>query len=275
VVDERVTSLTAVDDARARGRAWREWFEGWLNEPLTKRSTGTGTLPEEYFTSAAAFVVSTLRLDASTDQVLDVGCDSAMISRRVAPHCRRFVGVDFIPGMLCDAQRAGGHPSLNMAAADGRQLPFRSHAFDKVYCSAVIHTLPSIGDGEALVDELIRVCRPGGEVLVASVPDIRKRRSSQRLIWRRASLSQRLAMIASWALPPAIRHPLKRAAGRPSIDPMRYLEYDLAALARRLTGRGLVAEVVDFPDTYWSVDFRTSRSNLHITLPAPAGWTSP
>ena len=273
MVDELVTSEsvppTAVfDDAVARRHAWREWFEGWLHHPLERRSTGIDPLPPAYFRSAAAFIVSRLRLNPLTDDVLDVGCDSAMVSQHVAPRCRRFVGVDFIPALLRDSRRAGGPgATLAMAAADGRQLPFADASFDKVYCSAVIHTLPSLAEGLTLVDELIRVCRPGGEVLLASVPDVQKRAASQRLIWQRASIWSRVRILASTWLSPESRRRIRRAFGRSDFDPMRYLEYDLGALARTLGQRGFVAAVVDFPPTYWNVDFRTSRSSLHIVLP--------
>ena len=264
----RAAAPSLDDDVIARHHAWRDWFERWIDEPFAKRSTGTNTLPPEYFAATAAFIVSTLRLDPAVDRVLDVGCDSAMISRRVAPYCHRFVGVDFIPGLLIDVRRAGGpSASLNTAAADGRQLPFPAQAFDKVYCSAVVHTMPGVDDVAALVDELLRVCRPGGEVLVSSVPDVRKRSASQRLVWRRASLPGKLAMLASWVLPRSLRQLIRRAAGRPRVDPMRYLEFDLIDLARQLNAQGMSATVVDFPSDYWSVDFRTSRASLHIRVP--------
>jgi SAM-dependent methyltransferase len=269
---ERATPTSpASADAAARHHAWRRWFEGWIHEPLAKRSTGTNTLPPAYFISAARFIISTLRLDRSTDVVLDVGCDSAMVSRRVAPSCRQFVGVDFIPRLLVDTRRAGGSgAALAMAAADGRHLPFPDHTFDKVYCSAVVHTLPSLEDADRLLDELIRVCKPGGEVLLSSLPDVGKRGASRWLVWRRATVWKKVVLLGAFAMPPALRQRIKRAVGLPTVDPMRYLEFDLAAMAQHLTARGLVAAVVDFPGNYWSVDFRTSRSSLHVRLPRAA-----
>jgi SAM-dependent methyltransferase len=264
----RTRPTSASDDARARHHAWRQWFDGWIHEPPAKRSNGTHPLPPAYFAAAAAFIVSTLRVNPSSDRVLDVGCDSAMISRRVAPHCHRFVGVDFIPGLLFDTRRSGRPgASLAMAAADGRHLPFPDATFDKVYCSAVVHTLPDAADANALIEELIRVCRPGGEVLVSSVPDVRKRGASQRLVFRRAAIGKKVGILASWALPRAFKRQIRRLMGLPAIHPLRYLEFDLAAMARDLAARGMTAAVLDFPAQYWSVDFRTSRSSLHIRLP--------
>jgi SAM-dependent methyltransferase len=129
-------------DAAHRAGDWRRWFEGWLREPLAKRSIGFHELPEDAFQAMARHISSTLSLDPSRDVVLDVGCDSAMVSRLVAPHCARLVGGDYIPGMLADAQRRSGTeaalpPSRCFSAADGRSLPFRSDTFAKAYCSGV------------------------------------------------------------------------------------------------------------------------------------------
>src|SRR5258705_10592930 len=132
---------------RTREDAWKRWFNSGLGEPLSKRSTGCAALSDESFKSSADFIENALRIDPERDVVLDVGCDSAMISRLVAPHTKRFGGVDFITAMLKDADSlnvatADGHPAW-FAAADACHLPLRSHTFTKVYCSAMIHTLPT------------------------------------------------------------------------------------------------------------------------------------
>ncbi|MBI4611434.1 MAG: hypothetical protein HY726_20780 [Candidatus Rokubacteria bacterium] len=47
------------------------------------------------------------------------------------------------------------------------------------------------------------------------------------------------------------------------------IEYDLLALKRALEARGLECDLLNFPDDYWSRDFRITRSNLLIRIPAP------
>lgn len=200
-------------DKLSRARAWHAWFESWLDEPHAKRSSGFSSLPEEYFVSAADYIVSALALDPKSDFVLDVGCDSAMISRLVAPRCRRLVGVGFIPGLLADipdeAARSAASGRACFVAADGRFLSFKSHIFTKAYCSAVIHTLPSVEDGARMIEELVRVCRPGGTVLVASIPDRAKRFSAYLEAWRRSGLAGRRSNLP-------IRIPRQRHTGQPA-----------------------------------------------------------
>lgn len=263
--------VTDEQEKAARAKVWRRWFESWLREPLAKRSTGYHALPEAHFIATAEYISSTLRLDPDADSVLDVGCDSAMVSRFVAPCCRDFVGTDFIPGLLTDRSgdavlSASGRPATFLAA-DGRNLPFRSGTFTKAYCSAVLHTLPSHADGLKIIRELVRVCRPGGEILVASLPDTRKRFRARLEAWRRAALKDKLKLACWFAIPEPIKVILRRRllAGTPAR--LVFLEFDVGALKRELENHGLTCLVRDFPGDYWSRDFRLTRSNILLRIP--------
>lgn len=266
----RGTAERKRDERLARARVWRKFFESWLGEPPAKRSTGCYSLPEEYFISTAQYLSSVLDLDPNSDVVLDVGCDSAMVSRLLAPRCRGFVGVDFVPGMLADIPRdavksAPGEPA-SFVAADGRSLPFGSRVFTKAYCAAVLHTLPSHADGLKMVEELVRVCRPGGRVLVAAVPDTAKHLRGYWELWQRAGVVEKARLAISLVMPRAAKDTLRRLLGL-SQDRLIFLEYDFGELKRRLEAQGLQCQVLDFPDSYWSRDFRKTRSNLLVRIP--------
>jgi ubiquinone/menaquinone biosynthesis C-methylase UbiE len=256
---------------QAREDAWKQWFNSWLGEPLSKRSTGCAALSDESFRSSADFIEKTLRIDPEHDVVLDVGCDSAMISRLIAPHAKRLGGVDFITAMLKDAAglkvaTADGHPAW-FTAADACHLPLRSHTFTKIYCSAMIHTLPTVEHGLRAIDELIRVTARDGLVLVASVPDQAKRMAARFDLWKRAGWMERLSLPVRWVVPGFIKQLGRRALRRPSTGLPEFLHYDLRALQRSLEARGLRCEIRDFPPGYWNDEFRTSRSNLLIHVP--------
>ena len=201
-----------------------------------------------------------------------------MISRLVAPHTKRFGGVDFITAMLKDAASlnvatADGHPAW-FAAADACHLPLRSHTFTKVYCSAMIHTLPTVEHGLRAIDELIRVTARNGVVLVSSVPDQAKRMAARFDLWKRAGWMERLSLPVRWVVPGFIKQLGRRALRRPSTGLPEFLHYDLRGLQRSLEARGLRCEIRDFPPGYWNDEFITSRSNLLIHVPestAPIG----
>lgn len=267
----RLEEPTTRPRAGTREDAWKQWFNSWLGEPLAKRSTGCAALTDESFQSATDFIEQTLRIDPERDVVLDVGCDSAMISRLVAPHTKRFGGVDFITAMLQDAagldvSTADGHPAW-FAAADACQLPFRSRTFTKVYCSAMLHTLPTHEHGLRAIDELIRVTASNGLLLLSSVPDQTKRMAARFDLWKRAGWKERISLPVRWVIPRRIKQLGRRALRRPSTELPEFLHYDLPALQRSLEARGLRCEIRDFPPGYWNEEFRTSRSNLLVHVP--------
>jgi SAM-dependent methyltransferase/GNAT superfamily N-acetyltransferase len=267
----RSVSRLQRQETRYRAGLARAWFESWVKLPLERRSTGFHAAPPAFLEATADFIGETLELDPARDVVLDVGCDSALISRLVAPRCRRFTGVDLIAGMLKDAPRealrtASGR-AASLLAADGRFLPFKAGSFDKIYCCAMIHTLASTEDGVKVIRELLRLCRPGGKVLVASVPDAAKRLYALQDIWRQSGFAARLKLLGSLVLPARVRQTLRSRLGIRRPDPILLLDYDLKALQDTLRREGIEARVLPFPDSYCSRDFLRTRSNLLIQAP--------
>ena len=90
----------------------------------------------------------------------DVGCGSSRILADL-PHA---VGVDLRHDKLVFMRRT----NQRLVQADGLCLPFPDGAFDCVICSEVIEHVPE--EGGRLIDELTRVLKPGG-ILVLGTPD--------------------------------------------------------------------------------------------------------
>ncbi len=91
--------------------------------------------------------------------VLDVGCGSG----RIIQDLPEAVGMDIVPGKLRFLRPR--HPWLVQGSLFA--LPFRAGAFDAVICSEVIEHVP---DAPPLFEELGRVLRPGG-TLILGTPD--------------------------------------------------------------------------------------------------------
>ena len=119
------------------------------------------------------------------DRVLDIGCGSG---RHTGEFYRlkgaRVTGVDLCLDDLEEARkrltlhdRLGEHGGgvWSLAAADVTRLPFGDACFDLVVCSEVLEHIP---DQQTAMDELVRVLKPGGQ-LVVSVP----RYLPERLCW--------------------------------------------------------------------------------------------
>jgi 2-polyprenyl-6-hydroxyphenyl methylase/3-demethylubiquinone-9 3-methyltransferase len=115
-------------------------------------------------------------------RILDVGCANGMFGEAlVGP--RGSVGVEFSFQMCVQASARG----MIIYHADALNLPFGDAQFDVVYCAGL---LEHISDLDRLMQELWRVCCPGGRVLIGTANSESAARKVMRVIrqFKQASL---------------------------------------------------------------------------------------
>lgn len=95
----------------------------------------------------------------SGKDVLEIGCGTGLILRRVEPIAKRAVGMDLSEGMLEKARERG----LEVYKANATDLPFEDDSFDVVYSFKV---LAHVEDINKALQEMSRVTRPGGVLLL-------------------------------------------------------------------------------------------------------------
>jgi ubiquinone/menaquinone biosynthesis C-methylase UbiE len=105
------------------------------------------------------------------ERALDVGCGpgrlAMVFAERVAPS-GSVEGVDPSVEMIKRATtraRKKGMPA-NFQVAFAQQLPFADAAFDAVACTLALHHVAG-DDQQTAVDEMYRVLKPGGRLLIA------------------------------------------------------------------------------------------------------------
>ncbi len=91
--------------------------------------------------------------------VLEVGCGTGLILRRLADVARSAVGVDLSEGMLGGARKRG----LRAVQGSATALPFADASFDLVCSFKVLAHVEPI---EQALAEIARVTRPGGTLLL-------------------------------------------------------------------------------------------------------------
>ena len=99
-----------------------------------------------------------VRRYADGRDVLEVGCGTGLVLRRIQGFARSAKGVDLSPGMLAKARERG----LDVIEGSATALPFEDKSFD-VTCSFKV--LAHIPDIQRALSEMVRVTRPGGTVL--------------------------------------------------------------------------------------------------------------
>ena len=100
-------------------------------------------------------------------KVLEVGSGTGVVSAEIS---QRFtlesVGVDIDRSAVTFAQN--NDPTSLYLAGDGSNLPFHTAAFDVVFCHFL---LLWVENPKKILDEMVRVTKPGGWILVLAEPD--------------------------------------------------------------------------------------------------------
>jgi SAM-dependent methyltransferase len=101
--------------------------------------------------------------------VLDVACGPGLVSFALAEVAGHVTGLDLTPAMLDKArelQRERGQNNLSWQVGRADQLPYADESFDAVVTRFAFHHLTNAA---ATLAEMVRVCRPGGRVVVCDV----------------------------------------------------------------------------------------------------------
>lgn len=103
--------------------------------------------------------------DRGVSRVLDLGCGTGDLSRVLADHGFRPVGIDISAAMLTRAKMTALQPpSFSLVLGDGARLPFKP-LFDAAVMRFVFHEMAPILR-EAVWNELHRVFQPGGLLIL-------------------------------------------------------------------------------------------------------------
>jgi SAM-dependent methyltransferase len=118
------------------------------------------------------------------ERVLDVGCGRGLMlvgaARRLTTGTA--VGVDLWrsedqadntpDAAIENARREGVAERVRVETGDARNLPFDDGSFDVVLSHWVVHNLPDAADRSRALDEMLRVLRPDGVLVLADIANL-------------------------------------------------------------------------------------------------------
>ena len=110
------------------------------------------------------WAISGLELSADAE-VLDVASGTGVVARALAPHVRQVVASDISEEML-EVGAADAPSNVRFEHAAAEALPYPAGSFDLVTTRYAIHHFLR---PEMALQQMYRVCRPGGELLVIDV----------------------------------------------------------------------------------------------------------
>ena len=134
---------------------WPEQYNRWFETPI-------GALVKHYEEK----LVLDLLQPRSNELILDVGCGTGLFTRSVIAHGSVIVGLDVSEPMLRSARRGLSTTRFWPVLADMLVLPFADDRFDKTLS---ITALEFVKDAGSAIDELFRVTRPKGRVVIATL----------------------------------------------------------------------------------------------------------
>ena len=154
-----------------------QWLSVWdrlANEPAGDTSSGACYR----FAALQAQIIEafkrTCRSPSPSAMGLDVGCGSGIFWQQLFATIN-IVGVDYSLGM-CKRAEARGMPVIH---ANAQALPFANEQFDLVYSAEI---LQYIKDVPALLRELGRVTRTGGQIVMSTMNQSSLQRQSMYLV---------------------------------------------------------------------------------------------
>lgn len=134
---------------------WPERYEQWFSTPIGKLVRRVeGELILEFLKPV------------KNELILDAGCGTGVFTTDFLAAGSRVVGLDISQPMLRFAlEKTAGYP-YSPVRADIRCLPFKDNCFDK---AASITAIEFIAEAQAAINEMFRVVRPGGLIVVATL----------------------------------------------------------------------------------------------------------
>ena len=103
----------------------------------------------------------------ASDTALDVACGPGIVTCALASVARHAIGIDLVPAMIEQARKRQmemGLENIDWRLGDVARLPFRDAVFSLVVTRYSFHHFL---EPRRVLEEMARVCRPGGRVGVA------------------------------------------------------------------------------------------------------------
>jgi len=127
----------------------------------------------DYFSSKRRFlpkdIIMLKKYIKKGDKILDVGCGNGILYNLFSNEKNdniEYFGVDISENLINIAKQK--YPKANFQTIDFLKLPFPDNYFDKVYCLATLHHIPSEKYRLTFLKEIHRILKPNG-ILILTV----------------------------------------------------------------------------------------------------------
>lgn len=120
----------------------------------------------------------------SGDKILDLGCGNGRLKEIIGDKFD-YYGVDTSGALIRIAKNK--YPDGNFFVSKPLSLPFENNFFDKVFCLAVFHHIPSEAIRKEFLEEIKRILKPKGQI-VLTVWDLNNDKKAKNLFFKNVFL---------------------------------------------------------------------------------------
>jgi ubiquinone/menaquinone biosynthesis C-methylase UbiE len=168
----------------------RRWYENYYGKMGANRNDLRSN-PEVLFQTLAleASVVRALAVvggDPICACVLDVGCGrggNLYQLLRLGYEASNISGIDILPANVEVARRI--YPNMRFVVGDASRMEFANASFDLLFESTMFATLPDDMLAASIAREMVRVCKPGGYLLLVDWRTPKPRDSNYKALTRK------------------------------------------------------------------------------------------
>lgn len=134
---------------------WSEKYEQWFETPI-------GSLIKGY---EQELILQLLKPEHG-ETILDAGCGTGIFAADIINAGAHVVGLELSPVMLRRSVAKFSDQAFYPVQGDMNRLPFADNSFDRTVSNTAIEFIEDAGSA---IDELFRVTRPGGVIVVTTL----------------------------------------------------------------------------------------------------------
>jgi ubiquinone/menaquinone biosynthesis C-methylase UbiE len=141
-----------------------------VREFTKQASTFADPAFNEVFTRRLATLVEFTEPELDLEDIcLEVACGTGLVARALSRRVRHVTALDATPAMLEQGKREADREAITnvtFAVGDAADLPYLARSFTLVITRFSLHHFE---DPLAAIREMLRVCRPGGSLVIADL----------------------------------------------------------------------------------------------------------
>lgn len=162
----------------------KNWKELWEKKGLSIEEfdpikldgfdSGAGDLDRKMIQQIIEAIKNKLDL-SSKDDLLEVGCGAGMLLIPLSKFVKSSSGIDMSNSLI---SRLKEHINAELHVSEANHLPFNDMKFDKILCHSVFQYFNSLEYAKKVINEMVRVCKNGGKILIMDIPDLAKKKAN-------------------------------------------------------------------------------------------------